>query len=94
MSKAATAGKVTFRPGGVLSGQTFTLDDKLLSYKNAYGKRASVPRSSIQAVVVDAKGRGTSTLKLVGQGTVLASVDLPNPWAVAAQIWLMEQLGL
>mgnify|MGYP000707680042 CR=1 FL=1 len=82
-----------FKPGGLLSGQVFRLDDKLLTYKNAYGKYATVPRSAIQTVTVDAKGRGTSTLKLIGSGTVLASIDLPHPWAAATQRWLLEQLG-
>lgn len=86
--------KETFRPGTFLSGQVFTLDEHTLSYKNAYGKIATVPRSAIQTVVIDAKGRGKSILKLIGQGTELASVELPNPWAVKTQAWLLEKLGL
>lgn len=86
--------KKTFRPGGILSGQTFTLDDQFLSYKNAYGKYTTVPRKSIQSVVIDAKGRGQSILKLVGQGTELASIQMPHPWAAKTQKWLIEQLEL
>lgn len=47
--------EVKFRPGGLLAGQTFTLDDNFLKYKNAYGKYASVPRKSIQTVVIEPK---------------------------------------
>lgn len=83
-----------FRPGGILSGQTFTLDDQVLSYKNAYGKYATVPRKSIQTVVIDAKGRGQSILKLIGQGTELASIQMPQPWAAKTQQWLLQHLGL
>lgn len=93
MAKAA-AGKRVFRPGGILSGQVFTLDDQLLTYRNAYGKLATVPRSAIETVTVDAKGRGTSTLKIIGKGTELAAIDLPHPWAVATQRWLLEEFGL
>jgi hypothetical protein len=89
-----TTGEQVFRPGGILSGQVFTLEDQLLTYRNAYGKLATVPRSAIETPTVDAKGRGTSTLRIIGHGTALASIDLPRPWAVATQRWLMEQLGL
>ncbi len=86
--------KARFRPGGLLSGQVFTLDDQFLSYKNAYGKYATVPRSSIQTVTVDAKGWGKSILKIIGQGTELASIQMPHPWAAKTQKWLIEQLQL
>ncbi len=36
------AGKQVFRPGGILSGQVFTLHDQLLTYRNAYGKYTTV----------------------------------------------------
>jgi hypothetical protein len=86
--------KETFRPGSILSGQVFTLDEHTLSYKNAYGKMATVPRSAIQTVVIDTKGRGKSILKIIGQGTELAKIELPNPWATKTQAWLIEKLGL
>jgi len=86
--------KKTFRPGGILSGQTFAIDDQFVSYKNAYGKYATVPRKSIQAITIDTKGRGQSILKFIGQGTELASVKMPHKWALKTQKWLMEQLGI
>ncbi len=87
-------GKKTFRPGGILSGQTFVLDEQFLNYKNAYGKLATVPRKSIQTVVIDVKGRGQSILKLIGQGTELASIQMPNPWTQKTLKWLVEELKI
>jgi hypothetical protein len=86
--------KATFKPGGILSGQKFTLDEKFLSYKNAYGKYATVPCSSISTVTVDTKGFGSSTLKIIGSGTELANIKLPHSWAAATQKWLMDQLNI
>lgn len=86
--------EVKFKPGGLLAGQTFTLDDSFLKYKNAYGKYATVPRKSIQTVVVEPKKAGTSYLKLIGHGTNLASIEMPHPWCEKTQLWIMEQLGI
>lgn len=77
-----------------MSGQVFTLEDSLLTYKNAYGKMASVPRSAIQTVTIDAKGAGKSDLRIIGHGTVLATITLPNSWAQQVQKWLIEKLSL
>lgn len=84
--------KEKFQPGGILSGETFTLDEQFLSYKNAYGKAAMVPRESIQTVVIDAKGWGTSILKIIGHDTELVSIKMPHDWAVKTQKWLIERL--
>jgi len=66
----------------------------LLSYKNAYGKYATVPRNSIETVTVDAKGRGKSLLKIIGKGTELAQIELPHSWAVKTQRWLIGELNM
>jgi len=86
--------KKVFRPGGMLSGQVFELDDIFLSYKNAYGKKATVQRSAITTVVIDTKGAGKSTLKIIGQGAELASIVMPNFWCEKTLRWLIEQLNL
>ena len=86
--------EVKFKPGGLLAGQTFTLDDNFLKYKNAYGKYATVPRKSIQTVVIEPKKRGSSYLKLIGGGTELASIEMPHPWCEKTHRWIMEQLGI
>jgi hypothetical protein len=83
-----------FKPGGLLGGQVFTLDDNFLKYKNAYGKYATVPRKSIETIVLEPKKRGVSYLKLIGKGTDLASIEMPQPWCEKTQLWLMEQLGI
>lgn len=84
---------VKFKPGGLLAGQVFTLDDNFLKYKNAYGKYATVPRKSIETVVIEPKKRGVSYLKLIGHGAELASIEMPHPWCEKTQLWLMGQLG-
>lgn len=84
---------VTYRPGGILLGQTFTLDDQFLKYKGVYGKSFSVPRSQIETVVVDTIGRGKGLLKVVGKGTTLASVELPINLAEKTQAWILQQLA-
>ena len=86
--------EVKFKPGGLLGGQVFTLDDKFLKYKNAYGKYATVPRNSIQTVVIEPKKAGSSYLKLIGYGTDLASIEMPQSWCEKTQAWLIEQLGI
>lgn len=86
--------EVKFRPGGLLAGQTFTLDDNFLKYKNAYGKYATVPRKSIETVVIEPKKRGVSYLKMIGKGTDLASIEMPHAWCEKTQLWLMQQLGI
>ena len=86
--------EVKFKPGGFLGGQVFTLDDNFLKYKNAYGKYATVPKKSIQTVVIEPIKAGKSYFKIIGQGTDLASIEMPHPWCEKTQLWLMEQLGL
>lgn len=84
----------TLRPGGVVSGQKFTLDEKEFTYKNAYGKRANVPRSLIESAVVSPTKGGKANLLVVGSGTTLATIELPASWATKAQKWLLKELGL
>ena len=82
-----------YRMGGILAGQTLTIDKDILKYQSAYGKRFSVPISQIDSITVDtAKGTGKAKLKIVGNGTELASVDVPAPWASKAQAWLMDNI--
>lgn len=45
-------------------------------------------------MTVDAKGRGTSTLKIIGKGAELVAIVLPYGWAVATQKWLLQELRL
>ena len=40
------------------------------------------------------KKRGASYLKLIGKGTDLASIEMPQQWCEKTQLWLMEQLGI
>ncbi|NTW28875.1 MAG: hypothetical protein HGA39_05865 [Coriobacteriia bacterium] len=83
----------TFRPGGILSGQTFKLDQSEFTYKNAYGKWANVPRLAIQTATVTPLKGGKANLLIVGSGTTLATIELPAHWAKKTQKWLLKELG-
>lgn len=77
-----------YKPGGFLSNQLFSYDGIMINYRGPYGTSFRVPKSQIQVVTVDTSSAGKSTLKLIGSGTVLASVTLPTPWAQGAQDWM------
>ncbi len=84
-----------YRAGGLLAGQTFTIDDGMLKFQGPYGKRFAVPISQIDTVTTDsAKGMGKAKLKIVGNGTELASIDLPAIWVSKTQEWLLQNLDL
>jgi hypothetical protein len=86
--------KNVFKPGGFISGQVFEIDNKFLTYKNAYGKKANVPISAITTVTIDAKGMGKSDLKIIGHGTELATITMPSNWCEKAQSWILDSLNL
>jgi microcompartment protein CcmK/EutM len=77
-----------------LSGQTFTITDNLLKFMGAGKGAFTVPLKSIETVTVDQVGAGSSELKIIGKGTVLASVVLPRTWVTKTQEWLLENLNL
>ena len=85
--------EVTLKPGGFLSGQKFTLDDKFLSYKNAYGKTAKIPRAAIATAVIEPYKMGQSILKIIGSGTELVKITMPNLWCEQAQEWIVDNLN-
>lgn len=80
--------------GGFFAGQTLIADETFFEWKGVYGKGFKVPRSAVQAVMVEKSGWGKATLKLVGAGTELAKVEgLPLTWAEQAQAWMMKRIG-
>lgn len=82
----------TFRPGGILSGHVFAVDEHWVSHRHPYGNHFRVPRAAVETVIVDAAGRTQGILKLIGHGSTLASVRMLRAWAEQTQAWLMEQL--
>lgn len=94
VAKLPVQDKNTFYPGTVLSGQRFTIDENVVTYKNAYGKNAMIPRKSIETVTIDVSGKGYSLLKFIGKGTELAVVKLPHSMAKSSMLWFIEQLDL
>jgi len=53
-----------------------------------------VPIKDIDTVTVDVKGWGTSWLKIMGKGTVLAKAKMPTSFAHNCQDWIIGELGL
>ncbi|MDI6871908.1 MAG: hypothetical protein QME79_11300 [Bacillota bacterium] len=76
---------------GKLGGQ-IVLSDQFLEYRGPAGEKFKVLRSQVDTVVLDAKGAGQATLKIIGKGTTLASVTWPRSWAEKAQAWMLQRL--
>lgn len=76
-------------------GPRLVLDDDYLTCQGAVGFR--VLRAQIDAVVIDnVQGLGwfkKGTLKVIGRGTTLASIEWNLPWIEAAYAWLAERLN-
>lgn len=78
-----------------LGGYVFTADDSYVYYKSIYfGKSIRIARKDIESVSLDKGGMGKNIIKVNGNGTTLAEVELPKPWAEKAQDFIMsEALG-
>ena len=61
-----------------------------LEFKHPYGRFFKVPVKDINTVTVDVVGLGKCKLKIIGNGTELASTDMPKNWAFKAQQWILE----
>lgn len=83
-----------FRAGGLLGGQTFSINKGRLKFQGPYGKHFVVVISQIDTVTVDSARRGRGLLKIIGHGTILASIELPFPWAEKAQDWILDNLDI
>lgn len=84
--------KETFKPGGILSGQKFVIEDEILTYKNAYGKYARVKLKDIETISIEPKRMGSSIVKIIGKGTELANIELPYSWATKTVNWLEGEI--
>ena len=80
------------RAGGILAGQTFTINKGKLKFQGPYGKRFAVLISQIDTVTVDCARRGRGMLKIIGNGTTLAKIELPFKWAERTQDWILENI--
>jgi hypothetical protein len=72
-------------------GYKFISDGKYIKYQSIYGKSFRVLISDIKTVSLQEAGRGKNTVRLVGEGTTLAEVELPQSWAENAQDFILEQ---
>jgi hypothetical protein len=58
----------------------------------AVGESFTIPRSSVDTVVVESSGWVDSKLKVVGSGTTLAEVKMGTRQANKAQAWILENI--
>lgn len=75
-----------------LGGYKFTSDNQFLRYQSAYGKSFRVNKIDIDSVSLDKGGPGKNIIKINGNGTLLAEVELPKPWAEKAQEFILSEM--
>lgn len=75
-----------------LGGYKFKSDDTFLSYQSAYGKSFRVLKKDIVGVSLDTGSLGRNKIKINGQGTLLAEVELPKHWAEKAQDFILHEI--
>ena len=86
----ARSEKKVYRIGGLLAGQTLSIENGFLQYMTAYAHSFRVPLQDISTVAVDDVGWGKAMLKIIGHGTELAKAKMPLTWANKAQAWILE----
>jgi hypothetical protein len=85
--------KQVYRIGLLGAGGKLTISNSILKFQHPYGRRFTVPVDQIETVTTDVVGWGNSKLKIIGNGTELASIKkIPSPWAEKAQEWILDQL--
>lgn len=75
-----------------LGGYKFTIDDKYFSYQSVYAKSFRVLKKDIDSVSLDEAGRGKYEIRINGNGTILASVKQPKPWAEEVQNFVVDEI--
>lgn len=75
-----------------LSG-TLTLYNGFIRYVHPFGRFFKVKLSDVDTVTVDTLRFGYSELKIVGKGTVLATIKkIPHPLAEKCQEWILSKM--
>lgn len=69
----------------------FEFADDYLIYKTP-AKMTRIPISDIETVSVVNKSLTQATIKIVGRGTELGTIDLLKPWAEKAQDFLLKRV--
>ncbi len=75
-----------------LGAYKFTIDEKYLEYRSAYGKNFRAPINDIDTASIDTMGWGKSILKITGRGSTLASIKLPQQRTKKAQDFVLNHL--
>lgn len=79
--------------GFVLGSYKFKSDETWLSYRSPFGKTFRVLKKDISGVSTDDTKPGKCLLRINGNGTQLADVELPKPWAYKAQEFILKEIG-
>lgn len=68
------------------------IDDTFLGYTHPYGRQFRVALRDISTVTVDVIGRGMARLRVIGNGTDLASAEMPATQANKCQAWILNHI--
>lgn len=72
------------------TGGKLEINNGFLSYASPYANRNfNIRLSDISTVSLAPGGMGKHLIKIIGQGTELASLKMPLPWATKCQEWIL-----
>lgn len=81
--------------GGKMYDAQISIKDGIVSYRGAYGDKATAPVDQIQSVIISPNGFRTADIIIAGNGLELAKIKkIPSPWAKKASCWLTAKLEL
>ncbi len=79
----------------LVGGHIFQItSNNLKMIGHGLGESFTIPRDSVDTVVVESVGWIDSKLKVVGGGTTLAEVKMGTRQANKAQAWILENIDL
>lgn len=79
---------------GFFSGKKLLIENGFLSFRDVYSQNFTVQANKITTVSVSPASWGYGFLIIVGQGSELARVKLPLPWAENCMKWILTELNL
>ncbi len=82
--------KKVLKLGMLGAGGQLIIESGLLTFKGIMGKSFKVQIADIDTVTLDSAGFGRGMLKVIGHGTILASVEIPTSWAEKCQQWILD----
>lgn len=73
----------------------FTSDDGWLECKSFPAKLTRLMLADIETVSISDKGAGMGkcNVAIIGRGTTMAEFNMPQPWGIKAQKFIMEEVS-